>query len=103
MSNGANVIKIFGFIQSNTGYLIGQDSLIFDVYKKRIGKWAWHIDRWGSLTSCPGQKIATAAAMGDSGYHKTGHVVHLLSLFHRHRKVYIAIFFSLLPNEVEIE
>ena len=35
----------------------------------------------GSLTSCPGPETAAAAAMCDSGYCKSAHIVHLLLCF----------------------
>ena len=61
------------------------------------------MDCTGSLTSCPGPKTATAAAVCNSGYHKTLHRVHLLLFYNCDDGVYIAIFFSFPPTDGEIE
>jgi hypothetical protein len=57
----------------------------------------------GSLTSCPGPKTTAVAAMSNSGYRKTLHRAHLLLFYHYDDGVYIVIFSSLSPMDVEIE
>jgi hypothetical protein len=57
----------------------------------------------GSLTSCPGPKTTTAAAMCNSGYRKTLHIAHLLFFYNFDDGVYIVISSCLLPTDGEIE
>jgi len=57
----------------------------------------------GSLTSCPGPNTTTAAAMCNSGYRKTFHMIHLLLFYNCDDGVYVVISFSFSPAEGEIE
>ena len=61
------------------------------------------MDYAGSLTSCPGPKTTTAAAMCNSGYQKALHRTHLLLFYNCDDGVYIVIFFSFSPTDGEIE
>lgn len=57
----------------------------------------------GSLTSCPGLKIASAAAVCNSWYGKPLHRFHLLLFFHRVAGFQIETFFDfpLMAGEIE--
>jgi hypothetical protein len=67
------------------------------------GDWDRSMGYAGSLTSCPGPKTAAVAAMCNSGYRKTFHLLHLLLTGTYKIRIYKVMFFSPSPNDGEIE